>query len=585
MQKNQSTEELKKYLLSLSNLRCKNGRINGNIHKILDSTIKDRLYQLYPGYTLSMAIYCIVNDILSQPTCIICQKIVTYLRDDKTFAPTCSVACSRKDPQTKLKRDATNIARYGSKHVLHNTSIKEKVKNTNIKKYGAPIASLADSVKQRISTSLKNTYGFKKSSIVEKKHKTMHERYNGKHASSDPAVISKKLATNQQRYQKNYGFQSASVKSKIKKTILDRYGVDHPSRIQHVIAANNSRLRCQSQEADERFLSKISSLATTSMTAIEIANLIGMSESYVRSKLKKHNIAYQQSTDHRSESEIELVNYIGSIGIENIIENDRELLNGKEIDIYLPDYKLGIEINGAYWHSEKFNKNKNYHLSKTLLAEQNGIQLLHIFDTEWKNQIQRSIWKSIIKSKLKLNERIHARKCQIGSLTTNVARQFFSQNHLQGYAGGQIKIGLFYNDVLVMACILGKSRFSKIATLELVRSASLQGVTVVGGLSKMLAIIDDDILSYADRRYSNGNAYKETGFSFVKNTSPGYFYLENGQLVSRMKFQKHKISKILSIFDPTKTEKENMELNNMYPIWDCGHKLYLKKKNPAQCLK
>ena len=32
-------------------------------------------------------------------------------------------------------------------------------------------------------------------------------------------------------------------------------------------------------------------------------------------------------------------------------ENDRTTLNGKELDIYIPDKKIGIEINGLYYHS------------------------------------------------------------------------------------------------------------------------------------------------------------------------------------------------------------------------------------------
>ena len=50
------------------------------------------------------------------------------------------------------------------------------------------------------------------------------------------------------------------------------------------------------------------------------------------------------------------------------------LPDGKEIDIYLPDEKVGIEYNGLYWHSEKF-KDINYHYDKYKFFKDNGINL------------------------------------------------------------------------------------------------------------------------------------------------------------------------------------------------------------------
>ena len=31
---------------------------------------------------------------------------------------------------------------------------------------------------------------------------------------------------------------------------------------------------------------------------------------------------------------------------------------GKEIDIYLPEYKIGIEYNGTFWHKDKNNSDR-----------------------------------------------------------------------------------------------------------------------------------------------------------------------------------------------------------------------------------
>lgn len=65
-----------------------------------------------------------------------------------------------------------------------------------------------------------------------------------------------------------------------------------------------------------------------------------------------------------------------------------------EIDIYIPKLNLGIEVNGIFSHNSTRNfaayyhggkdapKPKDYHLNKTLKAQQNGIELIHIWEHE-----------------------------------------------------------------------------------------------------------------------------------------------------------------------------------------------------------
>ena len=70
---------------------------------------------------------------------------------------------------------------------------------------------------------------------------------------------------------------------------------------------------------------------------------------------------------------------------EEIIRHDRKILDGREIDIYIPSKKVGIEYNGLKWHSEEFNKDFSYHLSKTEKAYKNGVKLIQIFEDEYLN--------------------------------------------------------------------------------------------------------------------------------------------------------------------------------------------------------
>lgn len=80
--------------------------------------------------------------------------------------------------------------------------------------------------------------------------------------------------------------------------------------------------------------------------------------------------------------------------VENVLgyktEKYKIKCNGRfrEIDIYIPSLKIGIEYNGSAFHctkNSKFNHNKSkyYHQEKFLLAKENGIRLITIFDKDY----------------------------------------------------------------------------------------------------------------------------------------------------------------------------------------------------------
>lgn len=260
-----------------------------------------------------------------------------------------------------------------------------------------------------------------------------------------------------------------------------------------------------------------------------------------------------------------------------IIDNTRSIINPFEIDIWIPDIKLGIEHHGIYWHSynnQELPCQKTLHKTKSDLSNHNGIQLLQIFETEW--ILKQDIVKSIISSKIGTTNRIYARKCTKLPLNQNEYTAFMNKNHLQGYRPSSYTIGLYFEGILVSA--IGISRHPKYQ-YELIRYTTTQNLTVVGGLSKLLAQAKKDLrynnlLTYADRRYSVGLGYLACGFTHLCNTRPNYYYTKgdkNKPLISRQHFQKHKLSKRLDTYNPKLSESENMFANNYRRIWDAGH--------------
>ena len=293
-------------------------------------------------------------------------------------------------------------------------------------------------------------------------------------------------------------------------------------------------------------------------------------------------------SDNKGYSLIEedIYNFLNELLPRNVIQlRNRDILpNRLELDVFVPELNIAFEINGIYWHSESMGKYKDYHLYKTECCNKKDIKLIHIFDYEW--IFKKPIIESIIRSKVnKIENKIYARKCIIKEITnTKILREFLSQNHLQGYCYSKINYGLYYNDELVSVMTFGKNRFKKHSDeFELIRFCNKLNTTVVGGASKLLNYFkknyNENLITFADRRFSEGKLYEKLGFSFDKFTTPSYFYWKNNEILNRMSCQKHKLEKLLPIFDNKLSEYENMLINKYRRVWDCGNIRYILPKN------
>src|SRR5690606_31366039 len=79
---------------------------------------------------------------------------------------------------------------------------------------------------------------------------------------------------------------------------------------------------------------------------------------------------------------IEISKVIKNLGFV-VKDNNKSLLSGIEVDILIESHKLCIEYDGLYYHTERNGKDRNYHLNKTILANNLGYSLIHIFEDEW----------------------------------------------------------------------------------------------------------------------------------------------------------------------------------------------------------
>jgi len=274
-----------------------------------------------------------------------------------------------------------------------------------------------------------------------------------------------------------------------------------------------------------------------------------------------------------SGGERELKDFIEENTTFNVIPNYR--INNVEFDVYIPELFLAFEYNGLFWHSEKF-KDKNYHKTKTEFARLNGIQLMHVWEDDW--MYKQEILKSIILNKLGKSKRIFARKCKIVEISSKESKDFMNENHLQGSSNDSIRFGLMYNDEIISIMTFGKTRIitNRKGGYELLRFANKKGFSVTGGASRLLKQftknISHDLISYANVDISDGNLYKQLGFTEISVTSPGYWWILNGKKYHRSNFMKHKL--VQQGFDETQTEKQIMESRGYYRVWDSGNYLF-----------
>lgn len=288
-----------------------------------------------------------------------------------------------------------------------------------------------------------------------------------------------------------------------------------------------------------------------------------------------------ESVYSTSSAEKEIAEFIRENITDEVLSNYRGFEN-TEFDVYIPSKKLAIEYDGIYWHSSDSKDTdahfKNFHVKKTNIAEKYGINLLHIFENEWNEK--KDIWKSVILTKLGKNKKIHARQCKVVTVSFSSAKAFCEENHLQGHTPFFVAYGLELGDELVSVITIGKARYSD-ADYEILRFCNKKGISVVGGFSKLFANINECgvFVSYANRRWSNGNLYEQSGFIKKHISPPCYYYIKSNRLFHRSFFMKHKLSGKLEYFDANISEVDNMYANGYRRIWDCGNIVYLKEKS------
>jgi len=548
--------------------------------------------------------------------CVFCNN--EFLVRKKVEKKLCSDECRKswsllkENKDNRIKKSQESIfEKYGVKSNLSLDSSREKARKTKKEKYGDEnYVNLEKARKTK-----KEKYGDENYVNLEKARKTKKEKYgdenynNRKEAKNtmkdkygvDHAMNLKYYQKKQQdTLQKNYGvefpLQNLNIKDKVKKTNIEKYGFDNPSKNDNIKQkiSESHLLKFDKGLMFEKLLKQNLQI---------ISPYIGLRDgtiyySYNFKCLNCNNVFSGTFTNNRppvcrtcnplyknNTHQIEFRNFLLKNNI-NFTENDKQTIKPYELDFYLPDYNLAIELNGNYYHSEiGGGKDKNYHIRKTNLCLSKNIQLLHFFEDEIVNK--QDIIQSMILSKTGLTNKIFARKCKVLNVSYNDKKQFLNQNHIQGDTKDSIRIGLYEDSKLVALMTFIKLRKTlgnkeeQDSMFELVRFCTKLNYTVVGGFSKLLSNFIKSfnpvkIVTFSDNRSSHiipeKTVYYKNNFIFINKIPPRYWYFKKGEYLRRyhrFQFNKNKLLKQLN--RPNLTEWDIAQLLGMDRIWDCGN--------------
>ena len=483
----------------------------------------------YDLSTFKEKIWFYYHKLTEVPNCSCGKKTKFSNRLDRGYNEFCSLSCfnSNKTEMVKRIKDA-NQKKYGVDYYTQTEDFIKKQKNTKKEKYG-------------------------------------DENYNNKE---------KMLHTKLLKYG-NIGYNNFE---KYKQTCMDLYGVDNYSKSEVFREKLKEKINERYEELDITNISN--DLTSLTINCDKCKDSYEITQNLLRER-KKHN--YELCTNcnpigmsSSSSYENELYDILTQWGVD--VERHKKIEgDNREIDLFIPSHNIGIEINGLYWHNELFI-NKDYHLEKTKLCRENGIDLIHIFEDEW-------LWKkdivlSVLKNRLNIvNKKIYGRKCDVVEISPSISKTFLDENHLQGNVNTTLKFGLLYNDELVSVMSFGKRNgIGNGEEWELIRFSNKINYNVIGGASKLfkyfLKKINPKIVkSYSDNRWFSGGLYQNLGFKYIHETKPNYWYVKNDMRYHRLNFKKNRLIK--EGFDKNKTEKQIMFDRKIYRIYDCGNKLWL----------
>lgn len=279
----------------------------------------------------------------------------------------------------------------------------------------------------------------------------------------------------------------------------------------------------------------------------------------------------------------EIYTHVVSIAGEGkVLLNDSTLLGSQSLDIYVPSLKFAVDFNPILVNTEKFGKDKWYHLNKTKACQEKGVVLYQVFEDEYlqhKDLVLDKIGRFLLRGSELPDTvtKVYARNCDVREVSSDEARDFLDKYHLQGYSAATVYLGAFYGDFLV-AVMSFKADDKYSVRYELNRFSTDYHYHCVGLGGKLFSHFienysPEEVKTFLDRRWcysEDDNLYTKIGFVNDGILAPEYRYTDgHGERLHKFLFRKQKLAAKYGL-DINLTETEMVKKLGYEKIWDCG---------------
>lgn len=477
---------------------------------------------------------------------------------------------TKTDEYTERVKE-TNLRKYGTEYAISSPEVRDKIVQSNISNFGVDNPLKSPEIRDKVAQTNLSRYGtenpFASKSVQRKIQQTNIARFGVENPSQNPDIMAKTQSTQDKLYG-GMGFQSETINDKIKQTTKAKYGAENYAK---------------TDEYKDRF-KKTTRLHYGVDNPTQSAEVIKSVSDTVK---ERYGVEWSCQLPQARESyhTISKVNkafaeLLSSAGITYSMEKS---IGNRSYDFAVANSNYLVEINPTITHNSfmsVFDKasnglDKNYHLDKTNLARQSGFTCLHAWDwDDWAKVVE------IIKPKSNV---IYARKCEIRELDTVTCREFLQQYHLQGSCRGQtVRLGLYYQDKLVMVMTFGKPRYNKKFEWELLRLCTKSDMSVVGGAErlwkKFLAdYTPNSVISYCDNAKFSGEVYTRLGMALSNVTPPNkhwYNVKTKEHITNNLLLQKGFDNLFGTDFGKGTDNEQLMLESGWLPIYDCGQMVF-----------
>jgi len=577
------------------NIKCKFPKMNKN-----NINIFKIIMQKYDNINQDDIINIFINKNINNCIC----KCGNFKHAKQNF---CSTKCYYFKQYLKQRQEQGCLEKYGVKNVFQNKDIINKITNKRINKTKEEKQKIADKKHQtklnNIDENGLNSYqrGVKHSketclikynidsySKTQEYKNKMHETYNNKTNEEMNNILEKRKQTCQEKYNVDNVWQSENVKDKIKITNKTRYNVEFYTQTDEYKIKSKNTWNSKTQDELEEIKQK------AKLTRIQNGNQYpdGITKEFLDNWDKDRKPTPQDLLDYfhqyynknthltniypliinnkedfelqQSRLELKVKDFLDKYNLK-YEQHNRRVIKPLELDFYLPEYNLALEVNDILTHNSTLHlfggqpKELNYHFNKTMLCKKVGVRLIHIFEPILNNEKQWEILQDIILHACGKSKKIYARNTELIVKPAIELKQFFRDNNIQGYRSANTAFVLIDKNSKepLMCYTIGQAYFGKGKyDAEIVRGACKLGYSVIGGASKLWKFIinyykDKDlygnpgsinsIVYYVNLNYYDGKSMNFlNNIKFIKNQRGFWNYWVKDKILKNREPGRHK---------------------------------------------